>query len=360
MSVSKSIGIGLIALMGASFAVSAKAAVVTKTTTTKTVVTSVKQQPKKAKVAVRKKVLKPVAKKSVAVAKKPVALTPPPAVVAAPSNTLAVTVPTEPKKEEEKPWSIGLSADFSPENDVQTDSSALYAMTGTYKFNKYHKVFFLGRMIQTFVPETGKEDAPRTKTIDPRFEYTYSLSNPDDKNLKVELKFRSAPGWSEGSQENGVKAVNTVRIHVTKPLGDFSISTRPYLGHMWTEYAVNAKNEPLPLFIVGHDLILTYKITENLSWCLDIDTQLKMLQPEEVKTVAAMNATPPSGEAPKVAETVKTALAAGTELGYKFSKTFAARLGYAQEDGLIADGRYSLNMFDRKSSRYYVGVDLSF
>lgn len=376
MQRSKTIGIALIVLLGASFAVNAKAQETVTTTTTKTVVTSVKKQPlKSVKPAIKKVQLKTQAplkakkvvkaapkvkeKKEVKVAtikpkpvSAPVPLLPPPPVNPNAANTLMMTPKTEPSK-----LTGALAAEFYPENDVQKDSSALYYVLADYKLSPKHKFSFIGRVSQSFIPAAGQE--AKVAALDPKFDYFYTFTEPDQKNFELKIRYRNIPGWSEDSQINGIKAFNSLRLEFMKPIGDFVFGLRPYVGHYWTEYAVNAKNEPLPLFTVGHNLVLGYKITSKFSWCMEVDTGFKMLQPEEVKAAAAL-AEQNGSAAPKTMETVRTSLFVGTELAYQFTKSFATRLGYMQDDGLIADGRYTMNVFGRETSRYYIGLDYVF
>ncbi|OQW46304.1 MAG: hypothetical protein A4S09_16455 [Proteobacteria bacterium SG_bin7] len=378
MQKSKTVGIILIVALGASFAVNAKAEETVTTTTTKTVVTSVKKQPVKSvkpksikqvqkplrakkvvKAVPRTKVVKTAMVKPESSPLSPAPETQPPPQPVPPvnpnaANTLAMTAPLKP---EESEFKVAVSAEFYPDNDVQLDSKGVYYVFADYKPAPKHKFSFTGRVAQTIIAEPGKETS--VAALDPKFDYFYKFTEPDQKNFDLKMRFRSMPGWSDDSRLNGVMAYNSVRLEFSKPIGDFSFGLRPYVGHYWTEYAVNAKNEPLPLFVVGHNLAMSYKFTKKFSWELEVDTGFKMLQPEEVRTAQAFaeaNGTP----APKTVETVKTALLVVTQVAYQFTKSFATRLGYLQDDGLIDEGKYTLNMFGRQSSRYYVGLDYSF
>ncbi len=376
MQESKTIGLILILLLGTSLAVNAKAEEMVTTTTTKTVVTSVKKQPlKSVKPQVKKQVkgqkparVKTVKAKARAKALKMVMAKPQPAAVSPtpvpvprqlpvpPANPSAANTLVMNAKPEESKLSAAVSAEFYPENEVQKDSNALYYLIATYKLSPKHKFEFTGRVAQSFIPQEGKEAS--VQALDPKFDYFYTFTDPDQKSFELKMRFRNIPGWSEDSQINGIRAFNSVRLEFKKPIGDFVFGLRPYVGHYWTEYAVNIKNEPLPLFSVGHNLIMGYKLTSKLSWCIEVDTGFKMLQPEEVKAAATLAEA--NGTALKNTDTVRTALFVGTEVAYQFTKSFATRLGYQQDDGMMADGRYALNMFGRETSRYYVGLDYAF
>lgn len=376
MKKSQSISIGLIAVMGMGFAFTARAEerIVTHTTTTRTIVTSVKKPVKKV-VHVVKPAVKPAKltnkapKTSLKASPKTVMVKPETAPVVAPTlptpplaptHTSATTLVVTPKPEApKKPWMIGGGAEWSPENDVQKDSFVNYIVLGNYKLSHYHSFGFDQRISQVLLPKEGKDAV--TTVLDPRFIYEYTFTEPETKNVKVSMRFRSQPGWSDDSQLNGVKAVNSLRLQFKKSIGDFSFGLRPYVAHYWTEYSVNAKNQPLPLFSVGHNLLLEYKLASNWSWCLEVDTTLKMLQPEEVRSAAALNvATSSDPGSPATIETVKTDLSVLTELAYKINSNFATKIGYAQEDGLMAEGRYTMNFLAQKTSRYYLGVELSY
>ena len=267
-----------------------------------------------------------------------------------------VTVAEVKEKKPKEGLKTLLSFEYSPETSTMNDSSGMYHLDASYHFGGgRHRLRYWQRVNHTFIaPGDSPQNSGKVEALNPRFYYFYTITDPEFKEFRLQLRLGTEIGTTEQAQADGINSVSSVRLEFVKPFGDFSIGFRPYFQYYWTKYGLNSKNEPLPLIGLGHNLAMEYKLTSKLTLCVEVDTTFKMLQPAEVEAANSLSA---EGTA---TDTVKTSLGAIVELGYAFTKMFGMRVGYSQDDKFMADGRYSLELMNVAATRYYVGLDFSF
>lgn len=272
--------------------------------------------------------------------------------------TSSAKVSSVTSSDNKKSWALDLTAEIYPQTNTQDDASIIYVAVPQYVFGgKRHLIEWVQRVNQVVVAEPGKES--KVEALNPRFDYIYTFTNPEAKDLSVSLRLRSEIGTTQDADANGLVAINSVRLNFRKSIGDFSFGLRPYFAHYTTRYSTNAKGEAMPLFGVGHNLKLDYKFSSKWSWYLESDNAFRMLQPEEVNVAAALALQQDAAKKPST-DTVRTALYIETAIAYQATSAFAVRLGYAQDDKMLIDGKYAINFLGEATSRYFLGLDYSY
>ncbi len=333
---SKSVGILLLLALGFTFAVNSSAATNVPT----------------------KKISK---KSSVKTAKKTSAIA-----VSKPSSTAGIDFPenklksqvatVKPTAEKSKKSKIETHVDYQPETSKTFDSGILYGLDYYYRPSPHHTFRLYKDATQVLLPSNAPEDFVVGNT---KLFYYYKFTGPETKDHSVAMRFLVTVGDSEKARKDGLNSVESIRLEFNKVIGGFTLGLRPYFSHYWSDYATDAKGEPTPLFGVGHNLLLLYSFNDKWSLGSEVVTAFNFLQPEEVKKAKTLAAAE-GKDANEVVDTTKTSFNAIVELGYQATKAFAVRLGYAQEDKLVNEGKYGVEFLDKNSSRAYIGVDYTF
>ena len=244
-----------------------------------------------------------------------------------------------------------------PETSKTFDSGLAYQLDYFYNVNPYHTFRLFKDAKQIILPTAAPEKFAVGNT---RLFYYYKFTGPETKDHAVGLRFLVNIGDSEQAKKDGLNSSESLRLEFSKVIGSFVFGLRPYVSHTWAEYGTNAKGEPMPLFGLGHNLLLKYTFSDKWSIGSQIVTGFSFLQPEEVKR-AQLQAEAQGQDASAVVDTTKTSFEAAIELGYQATKAFSMRLGYAQDDRLVSsEGKYGVNFMDNNSTRGYVGLDYTF
>lgn len=255
-----------------------------------------------------------------------------------------------------KTWDKTITAEYSPETEKHKDSNIYYYIDINYLPTYTHRFRYFQRISHILTPEPEANNSGEVTVLNPRLNYYYNFEEPENKSFHLALRAGAELGTSPAAKEDGINAIAMFRLEFDKRLGPVTISLRPYASYWSTQYAVDHLNQPLPLFSVGHSLYVFTKLSPKWSWTLEVDTAIRMLQPKEVQTVAAVAENPTL----ETNETTKTVLYFGTDIGYLISKQFQVRAGYYQFDKFVADGKYHLELFNVDTTRYFLGIDYFF
>ncbi|MDZ4661724.1 MAG: hypothetical protein SGJ18_08905 [Pseudomonadota bacterium] len=258
--------------------------------------------------------------------------------------------------EKAKKWTFGTHVDYRPETSKAFNSGIGYGLDYFYRPSSYHTFRIFKGADQIILPSETPE---RFVVGNTKLFYYYKFTSPDTKDHAVAMRFLVTVGDSQQARTDGLNSVQSARLEFNKMIGGFTLGLNPYVSYYWADYATNAKNEPLPLFGLGHTLLLAYSFTDKWSIGTDVTTGFSFLQPEEIRKAKVL-AEAQGQDASAVVDTTKSSFNAGVELGYKATKAFSMRLGYAQEDALVSEGKYGVEFLDKKSTRGYVGFDYSF
>lgn len=253
-------------------------------------------------------------------------------------------------------WPNMLMAEYSPETEVQKNSSIYYYADLNYHPSYTHHYRWFQRVSHILTAEPGKDNPGQMTLLNPRVNYYYNFKEPEDKSYHLAIRIGTELGTSQAAQADGINAISMVRLEFDKRFAPIIISFRPYVSHWATQYATNSANEPLPMFTVGHYLYVAAQITPKFWWGMDFDTGFQMFQPADVKaSQAALNTT-----SADPLETSRSVLFFATEFGYRFLKSFQMRAGYYQFDKFVSEGKYDIELFNNNTTRYYVGFDYFF
>lgn len=258
--------------------------------------------------------------------------------------------------EKAKSWSVETFADYMPETSKSFDSGITYGLDFLYRPSGYHVFAVVQRANQILLPSDTTE---KFKLANTKLLYNYRLTDTEIKEHSVSMRFLVTLGNSEQARLDGLNSVQSARLEFHKMHGSFMYGLRPYLAYYWYDYGTNAKGEPVPLFGLGHNLLLAYSFNDKWSLATEINTAFAFLQPEEIKRAKSL-AEAQGQDASKVVDSTTSSFSAGIELGYQATKAFGVHLGYAQEDKLMTEGRYAMDLLDKKSTRAYVGLGYSF